>query len=111
MDMRTMVGPLSLRFSIGVPSEVTTTRLLVRYCLLVVTTIGAVSSSSVHLVAGLEDCLVPEAASFDLAASVAFGVGGDTTSEVASASVVHLGSRFCLRPDTTIFDLLRSEWP
>ncbi|KAL9367843.1 hypothetical protein Peur_039042 [Populus x canadensis] len=73
MDMRTMVGPLSLRFSIGVPSEVTTTRLLVRYCLLVVTTVGAVSSSSVHLVAGLEDCLVPEAANFDLAASVAFG--------------------------------------
>jgi hypothetical protein len=111
MDMRTMVGPLSLRFSIGVPSEVTATRLLVRYCLLVVTIVGAVSSASVHLVARLEDCLVPEAASFDLAASVAFGAGGDTTSGVASASVVHLESRFCLGPDTTIFDLLRSEWP
>jgi hypothetical protein len=117
MDMRTMVGPLSVRFSIGVPSEVTTTRLLVRYCLLVATIVGVVSSASVHLVARLEDCLVPEAASLDLlrvrstAASIAFGVGGDTTSGVASASVVHLGSRFCLGPYTAIFDLLRSEWP
>jgi hypothetical protein len=116
MDMRTMVGPLSLCFSIGVPSEVTTTLLLVRYCLLVVTTVGAISSSVVHLVARLEDCLVLEAASFDFlrvisTTAVACGAGGDTTSGVASASVMHLGSRFCLGPDTTIFDLLHSEWP
>jgi hypothetical protein len=56
MNMRTVADPLSLCFAIGTPSEVTTTLLLVRYCLLVVTT-GGVVSASVE---------VPEAASFDL---------------------------------------------
>jgi hypothetical protein len=56
MDMRTIAGPLSLCFAIGTPSEVTTTLLLVRYCLLVATTGGAGSAS-------VEE---PEAASFDL---------------------------------------------
>jgi hypothetical protein len=97
MDMRTMAGPLSFGFSIGVPSEATAALLLVRYCLLLVTTVGAASSSAVHLVARLEDCLVPEAASFDLlrseewpfirsiASAVAFGAGVVTTSGVVSS--------------------------
>uniref|UniRef100_A0A2K1R8N3 Uncharacterized protein n=1 Tax=Populus trichocarpa TaxID=3694 RepID=A0A2K1R8N3_POPTR len=92
MDMRTMAGPLSFGFSIGVPSEATTALLLVRYCLLVVTTVGAASSSAVHLVARFKECLVPETTIFDLLRSgwpfirsttsaVVVGAGGSTLSD------------------------------
>jgi len=100
-----MAGPLSFCFSIGVPSEVAAALLLVSYGLLVVTTAGAASSSVLHLVSKLEDCLVLEVTIFDFLRSkewpfirsttsvVAFGAGVVTTSGAASSSVVLLGSR------------------
>ncbi|KAJ6911878.1 hypothetical protein NC652_022230 [Populus alba x Populus x berolinensis] len=62
MVKKTMEGSLSFCFSIGVPSKTAVALLLMTYCLLIITTVGAASSLVVRLAPKLDECLVPEVA-------------------------------------------------
>ncbi|KAL3582971.1 hypothetical protein D5086_017303 [Populus alba] len=73
MVKKTMEGSLSFCFSIGVPSKTAVALLLMTYCLLIVTTVGAASSLVVRL--------APKAAILDL-----FAFRGVTFHNINSSS-------------------------